>query len=198
MNIDNEIENFEIVINKLKDILNIKSDRQLSFALDILPASFANSRKRGIIPFDKIINYALKKNIDLNLIFNPDVLIDSNTINSSNNKEDFLKIKILNNEEDFLKIPFSYNDIKLDTCRCLTLDDKIYIINIEDTSLQNNKKFILKSNNIYYYRHVNINFEGSFIFKDETSISEQIEKELVDKIEVVGKIIAILNMNFYY
>ena len=69
MNIDNEIENFEIVINKLKDILNIKSDRQLSFALDILPASFANSRKRGIIPFDKIINYALKKNIDLNLIF---------------------------------------------------------------------------------------------------------------------------------
>lgn len=52
---DNIDEYINEVVNKLKKILNVTSDRQLALKLDVMPSSFSNTIKRGLLPYEKIL-----------------------------------------------------------------------------------------------------------------------------------------------
>ena len=67
---DNNSEEYvNSVINNLKKILGVTSDRQLPIRLDIKPPSFANTIKRGLLPYEKIVLFAKKHNQSLDKIF---------------------------------------------------------------------------------------------------------------------------------
>ena len=55
--------------SKLKLLLNKKYDKEVAEALGLNQLTYATIKKRGSIPFLKIIELAKKNNFDLNFIF---------------------------------------------------------------------------------------------------------------------------------
>jgi len=63
--------NIEEVINKLKDIFNAKTDVELSRKLGFSDRVVTTWKQRNTLNFEKIIEIAVKKDIDLNYLFKP-------------------------------------------------------------------------------------------------------------------------------
>jgi hypothetical protein len=61
--------NVEDVINKLKQIFNVKTDVELSRILGFSDRVVTTWKQRNTLNFEKIIEIAIKENIDLNYLF---------------------------------------------------------------------------------------------------------------------------------
>lgn len=200
MEIENDHEYFNIVIENMKRLLSVKSDRQLAFALDVLPASFANSKKRALIPCEKIIQVAIKRKFNLNEIFG-NIIIENQTFINANtetnliNNNDLINIKLLDSKNDFIRVPlFTRNES--DNYKAYIHNKKdIYVININERNIENGKFYLLKGNDVFYVRYIMIDFDGNYTLKDEQNISEKVNKEVLENIEIIGKIEAAFNKN---
>jgi len=63
--------NVEKVINKLKEIFGVKTDVELSRKLGFSNRVVTTWKQRNTLNFEKIIEIAIEKNIDLNYLFKP-------------------------------------------------------------------------------------------------------------------------------
>ena len=63
--------NIEEVINKLKKIFNVKTDVELSRKLGFSDRVVTTWKQRNTLNFEKVIETAIEKNIDLNYLFKP-------------------------------------------------------------------------------------------------------------------------------
>jgi len=57
------------VLNKIKNILKIKNDKDLASLLEVSNSTIAAWKQRNTIDFEKIIKLAIKNGIDLNYLF---------------------------------------------------------------------------------------------------------------------------------
>lgn len=181
------------VLNNMKNILNVKSDRQLSILIDTQPSSLFNSIKRGLLPYEKIIFFALKKGYSLDEIFL--FKKDGSSDNFDNKIEDIQEedytnlayIKVLDNEKKQIKIPLytAYSD----NIRAYLDDKKIYIINIEDKEIFNKSYYLIKSKNNYFAVSIIIELDGIYSLKDDdnNTVSKLTDKEF-EELEIIGKI----------
>ena len=196
----NHKEYIDNVVLKLKSILNITSDRQLALKLDIMPSSFANTIKRGLLPYEKILFFAINNKISLDEIF---LLNDNETVtevkNIINQQEeplkDLVEIKILNTNENTIKIPLN-SSVSLET-RAYIDDKKIYIIDTEDKEVKNNSYYLVKSNEIYFAFFISIDLDGSYNLKNDEDLLRKISSEDFSKIEIIGRISYKLNRETY-
>ena len=193
---DNIDEYINEVFNKLKKILNVTSDRQLALKLDVMPSSFSNTIKRGLLPYEKILFFAKKEGLSLDDIF---LLNNHSTINrainnienTSTEKElecskDLCSIQILNDEKNLITIPLNaYSNQKL---RAFINDKKIYIIDIDDREIEHNTYYLIKSSETYFAMYISIDLDGSYSLKDDDNNIKKIMMEDFKKIEVIGKI----------
>lgn len=194
---DNNTEEYvNSVINNLKKILGVTSDRQLSIRLDIKPPSFANTIKRGLLPYEKIVLFAKKHNQSLDKIFllqNQDYTIEnepkcnysepeSNSISSNNSTE----IQLINDEQT-IKIP-NLPVTPNKNLKAFIDDKKIYIINTNDKIFVNNHYYLLKSNNAFFTMVISIDLDGQYILKNDDDITTKLTLDEFNKIEIVGKV----------
>lgn len=89
MNNTNLIE----IIDKLKEFLNIKTDREVAKALNIDTGNYSKQKKNNLIPIKNIIECCINNNIDINYIFN-------NQVKKSKEKEEILELLSKLNEEE--------------------------------------------------------------------------------------------------
>ncbi len=194
---DNNTEEYvNSVINNLKKILGVTSDRQLSIRLDIKPPSFANTIKRGLLPYEKIVLFAKKHNQSLDKIFllqNQNYTIEnepkcnyseleSNSISSNNSTE----IQLINGEQT-IKIP-NLPVTPNKTLRAFIDDKKIYIIDTKDKIFVNNNYYLLKSSNAFFPMIVSMDLDGQYILKNDDDITTKVTLNEFNKIEIVGKV----------
>ena len=196
----NHKEYIDNVVLKLKSILNITSDRQLALKLDIMPSSFANTIKRGLLPYEKILFFAINNKISLDEIFllnnNQTVTEIKNIINQPEEPlKDLVEIKILNTNENTIKIPLN-SSVSVET-RAYIDDKKIYIIDTEDKEVKNNSYYLVKSNEIYFAFFISIDLDGSYNLKNDEDLLRKISSEDFSKIEIIGRISYKLNRETY-
>lgn len=196
----NHKEYIDNVVLKLKSILNITSDRQLALKLDIMPSSFANTIKRGLLPYEKILFFAINNKISLDEIFllnnNETATEIKNIINQSEEPlKDLVEIKILNTNENTIKIPLN-SSVSVET-RAYIDDKKIYIIDTEDKEVKNNSYYLVKSNEIYFAFFISIDLDGSYNLKNDEDLLRKISSEDFSKIEIIGRISYKLNRETY-
>lgn len=196
----NHKEYIDNVVLKLKSILNITSDRQLALKLDIMPSSFANTIKRGLLPYEKILFFAINNKISLDEIFllnnNQTVTEIKNIINQQEEPfKDLVEIKILNTNENTIKIPLN-SSVSVET-RAYIDDKKIYIIDTEDKEVKNNSYYLVKSNEIYFAFFISIDLDGSYNLKNDEDLLRKISSEDFSKIEIIGRISYKLNRETY-
>ena len=196
----NHKEYIDNVVLKLKSILNITSDRQLALKLDIMPSSFANTIKRGLLPYEKILFFAINNKISLDEIFllnnNETATEIKNIINQSGEPlKDLVEIKILNTNENTIKIPLN-SSVSVET-RAYIDDKKIYIIDTEDKEVKNNSYYLVKSNEIYFAFFISIDLDGSYNLKNDEDLLRKISSEDFSKIEIIGRISYKLNRETY-
>lgn len=196
----NHKEYIDNVVLKLKSILNITSDRQLALKLDIMPSSFANTIKRGLLPYEKILFFAINNKISLDEIFllnnNETATEIKNIINQPEEPlKDLVEIKILNTNENTIKIPLN-SSVSVET-RAYIDDKKIYIIDTEDKEVKNNSYYLVKSNEIYFAFFISIDLDGSYNLKNDEDLLRKISSEDFSKIEIIGRISYKLNRETY-
>lgn len=196
----NHKEYIDNVVLKLKSILNITSDRQLALKLDIMPSSFANTIKRGLLPYEKILFFAINNKISLDEIFllnnNETATEIKNIINQQEESlKDLVEIKILNTNENTIKIPLN-SSVSVET-RAYIDDKKIYIIDTEDKEVKNNSYYLVKSNEIYFAFFISIDLDGSYNLKNDEDLLRKISSEDFSKIEIIGRISYKLNRETY-
>jgi hypothetical protein len=56
---------FDIVMNRLKAAVNVGSDRRLAGILGVSDSGYANYKKRGSIPFEKVAMLAISQNVSM-------------------------------------------------------------------------------------------------------------------------------------
>lgn len=196
----NHKEYIDNVVLKLKSILNITSDRQLALKLNIMPSSFANTIKRGLLPYEKILFFAINNKISLDEIFllnnNETATEIKNIINQPEEPlKDLVEIKILNTNENTIKIPLN-SSVSVET-RAYIDDKKIYIIDTEDKEVKNNSYYLVKSNEIYFAFFILIDLDGSYNLKNDEDLLRKISSEDFSKIEIIGRISYKLNRETY-
>lgn len=193
-------ENFvNEVLDNLANILNVKSDRQLAIKLDILPSTLFNNRKRGILPYEKILNYALQNNLSLDEIFKP------NNVKNDKTKECFLassdydlvNINILNDSKNFIQIPLKIAE--QENYKAFLDDKKIYIIDTINNNFKNKNRYLIKNNNNYFVVLISLDFDNTYILRDEndSDLISKLTKEEFEKIEIIGKVDFILSRETY-
>lgn len=188
--IDTNNENFYSVIEKLKTIYELKSDRKLSLKLDVLPASFSNSKKRGILPYEKIITAAIKDKISLDEIFGNRI---NNKIDYTNlkdkkaNKHGLVDIPMLNDNLDYIRVPLIYLE-NTTNLKGYISNNHTYILNTSEIKPEHNRTYLLTSNNIYYIKHISIDLSGTYLLKDEDGSITNINKNELDNVIFIGRV----------
>lgn len=193
-------ENFvNEVLDNLANILNVKSDRQLAIKLDILPSTLFNNRKRGILPYEKILNYALQNNLSLDDIFKPSN-IKNNKVNEcilASSDYDLVNINILNDSKNFIQIPLKIAE--QENYKAYLDDKKIYIIDTINNNFKNKNRYLIKNNNNYFVVLISLDFDNTYILRDEndSDLISKLTKEEFEKIEIIGKVDFILSRETY-
>ncbi|MBA3011106.1 MAG: helix-turn-helix domain-containing protein [Proteobacteria bacterium] len=59
---------FEKVLERLKQVLNVESDKDVANAIGMNPSAFNNRKRSGSIPYSHFIDLSKKQNVDLNWI----------------------------------------------------------------------------------------------------------------------------------
>lgn len=193
-------ENFvNEVLDNLANILNVKSDRQLAIKLDILPSTLFNNRKRGILPYEKILTYALQNNLSLDDIFKPSN-IKNNKVNEcilASSDYDLVNINILNDSKNFIQIPLKIAE--QENYKAYLDDKKIYIIDTINNNFKNKNRYLIKNNNNYFVVLISLDFDNTYILRDEndSDLISKLTKEEFEKIEIIGKVDFILSRETY-
>ncbi|MGJ0493271.1 helix-turn-helix domain-containing protein [Aliarcobacter cryaerophilus] len=188
---ENNNEYISGVISKLKTKLQITSDRQLAGKLELSPSSLSATLKRGLLPYEKIINFCKKTNISLDEIF---LNIEENNINNKINisedklqcNKDFSSIKLLDNEDYSISIPTS--NLSKEEYRAYINDKKIYIIDTRSKEISHNTYCLIKSNNIYFPVVISIDLDGSYSLRDDEDNTTKLAPDEFKKFEIIGKI----------
>ena len=60
---------FDAVMTRLKVTVGIKSDRQIAKKLGLSGSAYANIKKRGSIPYDKVIALAISQKVNIHWLF---------------------------------------------------------------------------------------------------------------------------------
>lgn len=81
----NQTTHFYEVINRLKGLLLINSDKELAGKLSMSPNAFHNRKKSNSLPYQQIINIAYEQKVNLNWLINGEGPIYKNDLPRSDN-----------------------------------------------------------------------------------------------------------------
>lgn len=164
-----------------------------------MPSTLFNNRKRGILPYEKILTYALQNNLSLDDIFKPSN-IKNNKVNEcilASSDYDLVNINILNDSKNFIQIPLKIAE--QENYKAFLDDKKIYIIDTINNNFKNKNRYLIKNNNNYFVVLISLDFDNTYILRDEndSDLISKLTKEEFEKIEIIGKVDFILSRETY-
>lgn len=71
--------NISNILKKLKDVVGVKSDKELASLLDVSYPTIAAWKKRNTLDFQKVIKFAVEHSIDLNYLFADAFIFNENS-----------------------------------------------------------------------------------------------------------------------
>jgi hypothetical protein len=87
------MNNFEKIILKLKEALNINSDKELSIRLNMKTNTFSERKRTNSVPHNEILDLCITENLNLNEIYTDNKVLK----NEINFKEEIINnLEILN------------------------------------------------------------------------------------------------------
>ena len=195
--IDEVIFDEERIIDALKNQIGSKSDRQFAFAIGMRPDSYANAKKRGTFPYEKILRYCILNNISTSSLFsaNAKILKSNNNIQNINNSSTFEYLLInpsVDLESLILPIP-NGNNYKV----FIEESNDIYIIDDNQKELKKSSKFIFEKNSFIFLRKYDYDFKSSkhILMTEEEEIDLALEDEEIISFKVLGRVINNYNFN---
>ncbi|QKF67047.1 transcriptional regulator, XRE family [Arcobacter venerupis] len=90
------MNNFEKIILKLKEALNISSDKELSIRLNMKTNTFSERKRTNSIPHNEILDLCITENLNLNEIYTDNKVLK----NEINFKEEIINnLELLNENQ---------------------------------------------------------------------------------------------------
>lgn len=188
--------NFEEIIDKLKKQLGISSDRQFAFAIGMRPDSYANAKKRGTFPYEKIIKYCKLNGISLDELFKSD---KSNDMLSNNDKRIDISsylYKVINDSSNLnnILLPIQ-NGNKYEVF--IDENNDIYVIDKSLKELRKTSSFVFKKDTFTFVRKYDYDFKTKkhlFMINDIVDLS--LNDDELREFEIIGK--SIFNYKISY
>ena len=84
--------NFLEIIQRIKKILNVKSDKDVANSIGMNPNSFFNRKKRGTIPMTEIVLFANTHNVNLEWLINGNEPIYKNQFKEASDKKNIMPL----------------------------------------------------------------------------------------------------------
>ena len=184
---------YSSIVKKIKEIEGVTSDRQFALIIGMRPDSYANTKKRGTFPFEKVIDYCFKNNYSLDEVFdikNPKKILESSSLDN----ESFVNIPLLE-DDDSIRLPKeSIKDI-LDNLHSLKayIDNisNIFIINTELKKLEDRESFLVKIFDKLYIKDVSVDLDRNYKLTESDFEPIVIKESDFEKFEIIGKVEAI-------
>ncbi len=168
------------VLDRIKKMKGFKTDTELSKDLGIKYITLRTWLQRNTLNYSVIIEYAIKNNIDLNLLFNKNIDIDSILIepNDPNNPISLLNQAIIISNEEEVKI--CIKEFILTKIFNKIFKEQSSFSNILNQILLPKQKIIL----LFYLliKHIVQNKEFEKISNESNSSPNKIRKYLIEKI----------------
>lgn len=168
------------VLDRIKKMKGFKTDTELSKDLGIKYITLRTWLQRNTLNYSVIIEYAIKNNIDLNLLFNKNIDIDSILIepNDPNNPISLLNQAIIISNEEEVKI--CIKEFILTKIFNKIFKEQSLFSNILNQILLPKQRIIL----LFYLliKHIVQNKEFEKISNESNSSPNKIRKYLIEKI----------------
>lgn len=181
---------YSSIVEKVKEIEGVTSDRQFALTIGMRPDSYANAKKRGTFPFEKVIDYCFKNRYSLDEVFgmkNPKKILENN----STENEDFVDIPSLINDDNVRLPKDSIRDIidKINSLKVyIDSANNIFIINTELKKLQDRESFLVKIFDKYYIKDVSVDLDKNYKLSESNYEPIIIKESDFEKFEIIGKV----------
>jgi homospermidine synthase len=194
---------FNIVIQKIKQIEEIKSDKDFAKLINIKPDALVQRKNRNSIPHDNIIKYCLANNISIDMIYeNNDIEINDITsvhdqMITSTKNDKLSRIAIFDSNE-VLKLPI-HNPNNVLKAYIDSSSKQIFIIDTSVDKYNNEGLYYITYHDRTYIKNITDTFNGSFQISscctnDLSSNSFEIDENKINELIIKGKVENIISV----
>lgn len=177
------------IVERIKEIERINSDRQFALLIGMRADSYANAKKRGTFPYEKVIEYCFKKNYSIDEIFNlknPIKKLEGTSEKESN----FINVPCINSN-DHIRIPKEHIN-NLDDFNFFNafIDENgnISLINKNKKKLEDRASFLINIFDKFYIKNVSIDLDRNYKLSENEYEPIILKEEDFSKVDIIGKV----------
>ena len=174
--------------NKLKDILNVSSSKDVADELNISASQFSQMKNNGKFPYEKLINLMIRKKLSLDAFFD---------LENSINKEGI--VPYYKNADKYILLDGIENS--KDNLRAIKQNNKFIVFDTSITEYQNDGFYAFTQNDFIIVRYFKCNIDDEDVSKvnlELSAIDNRDDKKIIDsknldKINFIGRIVHIID-----
>lgn len=178
--------------NKLKELLNVNSEKDVAEELNISASQFSQMKKNKKFPFEKLINLMVKKKLSLDDFFE---------LNTSSNTEGV--IPYYKNKDKYILLDGIDN--KSNNLKTIKQNNKFIVFDTSVNEYQNDGYYAFTQNDFIIVRNFRCNIDEEDVSKvnlELSSIDNPNDKKFIDssnlnKINFIGRVVYIINREDY-
>jgi len=192
-----ENKEYGLLIDKLKDIYNIRTEKEIANILEIAPSQLSAMKKGNNFPYKQYISFAVKEGISLDNLFGLDDNFNDKTVNIQCEEIlDDTRIPFYPDEAKFISIPYLPQNAEK-TLRVIKQNNFYQIIDVSKTDILDSGNYALMVNDFILIRRIEIRLQNIIIQNAEWREAEDVVTvsfEEFSQFKVFGKVIALLTV----
>ncbi|MAC85087.1 MAG: hypothetical protein CL624_13235 [Arcobacter sp.] len=178
----------DVWTNKLKDILNVSSSKDVADELNISASQFSQMKNNGKFPYEKLINLMIRKKLSLDGFFDLENFIDKEGI-----------VPYYKNTNKYILLDGIENS--KDNLRAIKQNNKFIVFDTSITEYQNDGFYAFTQNDFIIVRYFKCNIDDEDVSKvnlELSSIDNRDDKKIIDsknldKINFIGRVVNIID-----
>jgi hypothetical protein len=178
----------DVWTNKLKDILNVSSSKDVADELNISASQFSQMKNNGKFPYEKLINLMIRKKLSLDGFFDLKNSIDKEGI-----------VPYYKNTNKYILLDGIENS--KDNLRAIKQNNKFIVFDTSITEYQNDGFYAFTQNDFIIVRYFKCNIDDEDVSKvnlELSAIDNRDDKKIIDsknldKINFIGRIVHIID-----
>lgn len=178
----------DVWTNKLKDILNVSSSKDVADELNISASQFSQMKNNGKFPYEKLINLMIRKKLSLDGFFDLENSIDKEGI-----------VPYYKNTNKYILLDGIENS--KDNLRAIKQNNKFIVFDTSITEYQNDGFYAFTQNDFIIVRYFKCNIDDEDVSKvnlELSAIDNRDDKKIIDsknldKINFIGRIVHIID-----
>lgn len=178
----------DVWTNKLKDILNVSSSKDVADELNISASQFSQMKNNGKFPYEKLINLMIRKKLSLDGFFDLENSIDKEGI-----------VPYYKNTNKYILLDGIENS--KDNLRAIKQNNKFIVFDTSIIEYQNDGFYAFTQNDFIIVRYFKCNIDDEDVSKvnlELSAIDNRDDKKIIDsknldKINFIGRIVHIID-----